>query len=91
MQEIIAGPGECRTDKIDVGSAPLCLQVRSTGPVDDGFQVVWFSSDDCNPSNIMGHGDETTDDTGNFDIQGYKSWQIWDLTADDAAGIKCTS
>ncbi|KAI1868895.1 hypothetical protein JX265_006874 [Neoarthrinium moseri] len=65
--EVIAGPGDCVKDQYNLETAPSCLQVGSTGPVDDSFQVVWSSSDDCNPDNVLDHGDEARVSGGIFD------------------------
>ncbi|EEY23753.1 conserved hypothetical protein [Verticillium alfalfae VaMs.102] len=73
LGEIIGGPGlGCRTDFRGVASAVI---VESTGPVDDPFTVVLYSSNDCNPDTIIANGDE--DDlclTANFG-----SYEVWNL------------
>ncbi|KAM0329418.1 hypothetical protein ACHAQA_004725 [Verticillium albo-atrum] len=73
LGEIIGGPNlGCRTDFSGVASAVI---VESTGAVDDGFTVVLYSSNDCNPDTIIVNGDE--DDfclTANF-----ASYEVWNL------------
>ncbi|KAK6863672.1 hypothetical protein PG995_000200 [Apiospora arundinis] len=49
-------PGDCQVAP-DPGWQPICMQVEGEAK-EAGLQVVWFSSDDCNPANDMGHGDD---------------------------------
>ncbi|KAK7990028.1 hypothetical protein PG989_010343 [Apiospora arundinis] len=76
-------PGDCQVAP-DPGWQPICMQVEGEAK-EAGLQVVWFSSDDCNPANDMGHGD---DREGGHNVQGFKSWQVWDLMEEDNA-ITC--
>ncbi|KAI9748420.1 MAG: hypothetical protein M4579_007234 [Chaenotheca gracillima] len=53
--EFIGGTGQgCRTDYVGVSEGAL---VQSTGPVDDGFSVAFYSSNDCNPGNAVAEAD----------------------------------
>ena len=81
--QVMTGAGDCSTEQFDPQNRPTCLKVISTGEVDSRLEVVWFSSDDCNPENMLGHGDHKKN-AGSFDIAGYKSWQVWDVVSDDS-------
>ncbi|KAK6825638.1 hypothetical protein PG989_012631 [Apiospora arundinis] len=86
--QVITGHGDCSTEQFDTQNRPLCLQVKSTGEVDEALDFVWFSSDDCNPESMMNHGNHKNETP--FDITGYKSWQVWNIMSEDDK-IKCTS
>lgn len=45
---------------------------------DFGNVVVFFSGDDCKPSNIMWNGDAFSDE-GCTEIKSYGSYEVWDL------------
>ncbi|KAK8115294.1 hypothetical protein PG999_007363 [Apiospora kogelbergensis] len=72
-------PGDCQVAP-DPGWQPICMKVEGEAK-DAGLQVVWFSSDDCNPANHMGNGD---DREMGHNVQGFKSWQVWDLMEEDS-------
>ncbi|KAF2430619.1 hypothetical protein EJ08DRAFT_697101 [Tothia fuscella] len=55
------------------GGVAASAIVTSTGPVDDTSTVVFFSSDDCNPGDII-----TTDDEKCVDVN-YASFAVWDI------------
>jgi len=80
--QVITGQGDCSTERFDPTNSPLCLQVKSTGDIDNQLEFVWFSTDDCNPEKIINHGSHRNETP--FDISGYKSWQVWDIMADDS-------
>jgi hypothetical protein len=54
------------------------IRVTSTGPADDPMFVVFYSSDDCNPSNEVQHGDEGDSNGKCYDVNA-PSLSVWNM------------
>lgn len=68
----IGGPDQgCQTEFSGNSQSVI---VKSTGPVDDPFYVVFFSSKDCNPSTRILH----TDQDKCKDVQ-FGSYEVWNV------------
>ncbi|RYP59115.1 hypothetical protein DL770_010278 [Monosporascus sp. CRB-9-2] len=81
LGHVVAGPDQgCMTHYTGDSNS---FTIRSTGPVDDPFMVVMFSSSDCNPDTIIGHSDGT-DSTCLSAPSGtnYGSFEVWNLMED---------
>lgn len=59
-----------------------CMQISSTGPVDDGYMVVWFDDLNCDPEKMVGSGDEGDVEGGKaHKVSNAKAFQVWDMMA----------
>ncbi|KAI1417119.1 hypothetical protein F5Y13DRAFT_153703 [Hypoxylon sp. FL1857] len=81
LGHVVAGPNQgCMTH--GVGTAQS-FTIKSTGPVDNPFMVVMYSSGDCNPDTIIGHSDGTESKCLSVtNGQNYGSFEVWDLSQD---------
>ncbi len=77
LNDWTGGPNEGCQDPINYGVAQSVV-ISSTGPVDDNFYTVFFSSDDCDPDTEVNNGQGHFDD-GCFTGE-YKSFAVWDVT-----------
>ena len=74
--ELGADTNKCHTFNTDTSYS--CVVITPTAPEDDRYNLVWFSTNDCNPSAISGYGDK-----GSHKLEKFKSYQVWDLLAED--------
>jgi len=73
------GPDQgCQTRSAGLSSSAW---IGSTGPIDDTFYTVFFSSDNCNPDTVVTKGDE-----GCVTVENYKSFAVWDMCKPDEPG-----
>jgi hypothetical protein len=73
----IGGPNQgCQTsfDGVDLGQASG-VTVQSTGPIDDGTIVVFYSSPDCNPDNAVVEADNSCLSINDF-ADTAESWNV---------------
>ncbi|KAI9674538.1 MAG: hypothetical protein M1817_001876 [Caeruleum heppii] len=78
--ESVIGPDAgCQTQWAGTAAS---VMVESTGPIDDPFYVVLFSSDDCNPDTVIGRTDTGCLAADAAPIN-YKSFEVWNTCPND--------